>query len=185
MERQVVGREEDLEFIAEVSRPFLEQYDAAADLPVPAIYQQLDRMFPKSRFIMIRRNPEAWADSILKRYAIKKKSFVSPFACAFYWQYLEDRPTCTSEMTKISLVEIYQRHMEAVDTYFAGRACYGTFDLSSPTLATSLATFLGLPDKMSFPHSNTASETRTIPLLKRVVANVSIPLRRTFRRYYS
>lgn len=176
--RAVIGHEDDLEYVADTVAPYLKDAAAAADLPFPAIYRQLASRYEDAKFILIKRDPESWAESILKRYEVKKKVNIEPLACAFYWQYLDTRPTRTAQMDRQTLAEIYQRHCNAVTKFFAGTDRLGTFELSDPELSVALASFLGLSTSIPFPHSNSAAETRTPSLMKRLIHRISIPVRR-------
>lgn len=180
--RAATGRENDLEHIADLVEAYLERADAAADLPFPAIYRQLAARYSDGKFILIRRDADGWAESILQRYRTKKKVYIAPLACAFYWQYLDWRPTRTAEIDAATLAAIYRRHCEAVEAFFAGTSRLGVFDLLDPSLADSLAAFLGLPAGVAFPQRNMAAETTTPPLTKRLRRQVSVPLRRLLQR---
>ncbi|MEZ4722409.1 MAG: sulfotransferase, partial [Flavobacteriales bacterium] len=41
-----------------------ELWDALEDNPIPLIYRELDEMFPKSKFILTKRDPEEWYRSV-------------------------------------------------------------------------------------------------------------------------
>ena len=181
-QNEAIGHELDRDYIAEIARPYIERYDAAADLPFPAIYREVDRMFPKSKFMLIERDGESWARSIIMRYVMKKKTFIAPFARCFYWQYMETRPTRAEEMTKEVLIEIYDRYLDEVKSYFENRECFCCFNLYNPHLAEQLSDFLELPPLGGFPHTNASGVGRERTVFSRFKARIALPVRRTIRR---
>jgi hypothetical protein len=46
----------------------LDGFDGCRDVPWCAIYKELDRVYPKSRFILTVRSPETWIRSITKHF---------------------------------------------------------------------------------------------------------------------
>src|SRR6266542_4832370 len=54
---QVIGREDDLGFVADLLTPVFEQVTAVSDVPVPVLYRELEAQYDNARFIAIRRKP--------------------------------------------------------------------------------------------------------------------------------
>jgi len=54
----IAGLENDPDF------KIVDEYDALMDTPIPLIYQDLDKRFPNSKFILTTRNKEAWLTSM-------------------------------------------------------------------------------------------------------------------------
>lgn len=48
--------------------PFLEEYDAVLDLPIPAIYKELHQHYPNAKFIYTWRDFHSWINSHKKMY---------------------------------------------------------------------------------------------------------------------
>lgn len=174
----VINNEENLEYIMDLVIPLLDKCDVAADLPIPSIYKQLAKKYPDAKFLLIKRHPQDWANSILERYKIKKKQEVEPLACTLYWQYLDKRPTKTSELTFDDLAAIYSEHCQSVEEYFRGAGRLGVFSVDDPKISERLSHFLGLESKIEFPHDNKVSQTKKRKFLHRTYKSLSIALRR-------
>jgi hypothetical protein len=86
---QIIGREVDLDFVAETLAPALEIYDAVIDLPTPVLYRQLYRRYPTAKFILLLRNPFDWVRSV--RAHIGRRELL-PYERVQYWHYLQRRP---------------------------------------------------------------------------------------------
>ena len=133
----------------------VDQFDAFEDNPWPVLYQELDRRYPGSKFILTRRPAEAWIQSQLRDFA----STETPMR---RWIYGEDAGCpAGNEDTYIAR---YERHNHEVLGYFGDRTeDLLIFDLPKGDGWNKLCPFLGceIPDE-PFPHANKASWSRKI-----------------------
>lgn len=138
----------------------IDSHDAASDTGVSYMFEELDRLYPGSKFILTVRNLENWLES-----------------CDFHFNHRitpeKLSPTHTEFLTKVRMKlygtvyyqpvlfkEAYQRHMQRVENYFAHR----TQDLLILNICAGdgwdkVCTFLGdaTPNK-SFPYVNRTFE---------------------------
>ena len=145
---KIIGAETDPARIVEILRPVLDGVEALADVPLPAIYQELDASYPNAKFIAVRRDPLAWLRSVRRHCASRA---LDPYECAQYWRYLPDRPPTLDGVTDAALVQMFQRHYQEVASHFEGRDKLLLVDLADPDIGRKLASFLNvLPAR--FPH---------------------------------
>lgn len=120
--------------------------DAISDAPCFSDYQQLDVLFPDSKFIYLARDIDRWLPSItmlLDKMAphlepktgrfnpILKRSFHHTF-------------TATLPLSSEALTECYLRHQQQVLSYFEGRNDLLSIDVSEPGSLLEMKLFLGL-----------------------------------------
>ncbi len=94
----------------------LDAVDAAMDIPIAHFFKTLDRLYPKSRFILTVRQPLEWLESINRYFATKS---------------IHNRPERAKRMrlavygalepTPSQLLDVYRAHLTRVGTYFANR----------------------------------------------------------------
>jgi hypothetical protein len=125
--------------------------DFFEDWPWPLIYEELDQMFPRSRFILtVRRDSMAWLDS-LKRHSMRTHPTGHCRKLAYGYNFPHRREK--------EHLEFYLQHNENVRRYFAGRddnfieICWEKGDGFE-----KLCRFLGkdVPD-VPLPHANQGS----------------------------
>jgi len=68
--------------IIRVLSPIINAYDAHSDAPWPGLYRELATAYPKARFILIRRDPESWWESLARDWQI---DWVARRLTAFEW----------------------------------------------------------------------------------------------------
>ncbi|SHI07709.1 sulfotransferase family protein [Desulfofustis glycolicus] len=91
----------------------VEDHDMFEDFPWPLIYQDLDRLFPDSHFILTtRKNEFAWLNS-LEKFSMR----THPFRHARKLAYGHNYPRYHRD----EFISCYLRHNDEVRTYFAGR----------------------------------------------------------------
>jgi hypothetical protein len=140
-ESLVEGYEDQPSRIVEILRPVFEKFDAFSDVPIPAIYKELDRVYPNSKFIAIYRNPFDWVRSV-KAHVNKRP--LHPFERAQYWQYLLEQPKYIHDVSLNRLLEMYMRHHSELLSYFNGRSQdFILVDLSAPYCGEIVSSFLG------------------------------------------
>jgi hypothetical protein len=138
-------------------------YDAFQDNPWPLLYQEMDKAFPGSKFIMTIRPPEQWIKSAVKGFG----AGTSPVR---EWIYGEGKGSPVgNEQTWLAR---YERHNREVLAYFAGRQDdFMVMDLAAGDGWEKLCRFLGQPvPDVPFPHANPAHKKflkRTLKSIKR------------------
>lgn len=122
-------------------------YDSFEDWPWPLIYQEIDRSFSGSKFILTRRrSPEVWFSSLSK---LAEKTGPTEFRKAIYGHAMPSD-------NKDAHIEVYCRHLESVRDYFRNRpqdlleVCW-----EEGSGWKDLADFLGKPcPSIPLPHAN-------------------------------
>lgn len=139
--------------------------DAIADAPCFSDYQQLDKLFPGSKFVYLSRSLEAWVPSMqmlltkmlpeldLKSgylNAVLKRSFHQTFALA----------STADPLTHEHLANCYYQHQQEVLRYFANRDDLLSIDISHQDSLNELLGFLGVVtrDAGAFPHLNVGKQ---------------------------
>lgn len=135
------------EVVLERALALVPQYDAFQDNPWPILYQELDRAFPGSKFILTMRPPEKWFASMLKNFGTDRTPMRE-------WIYGVGHP----QGNEAIYLERYNRHNREVLEYFADRPQdFLLMDLAAGDGWDKLCPFLGLPMRTDpFPHANTA-----------------------------
>jgi len=132
----------------------LEDVDLASDIPVPAIFPQLDRAFPGSKFILTTRDEDAWVSSQSK--AVFNQDPPRPGSHrAFYRAMLYGVIHYSDERFRW----VHQDHHAKVESYFSGPRAKDLLVMNITTAADwePLCGFLGLPvPDVPFPHKNPA-----------------------------
>lgn len=121
-------------------------YDAFQDNPWPLLYQEMDRLYPGSKFILTTRKPRSWIKSM-------RKYFGDYEAPAEMWIYGDG---ITPIKNPRKCLKRYKGHNKEVREYFKDRA--GDFlevDLGQGDAWETLCGFLGRPiPNVPFPFSN-------------------------------
>ena len=164
----------DLELLRCVNRgelgpvfEFAENYDGFQDWPWPFVYEEMDRRYENSKFILTRRkNGDAWFDS-LKKHSIKTGPTEYRKIAYGYKMPAGKKP---------HHVNIYEKHNEKVRAYFEERkddfleVCWEEGDGWE-----EMCGFLGhdVP-RVEFPHRNKSLSRAhlIVQYLKRNVSNV-------------
>jgi hypothetical protein len=135
----------------------LEEHDAVSDVPIPAIYPQLDQAFPGSKFILTHRSLDSWLKSERNApfnsnppKAGSKRDFYRAILYGVT-HYNEDR-----------FRYVYEAHHALVDRYFADRPDdLLRLDLANGDGWEKLCPFLDMHiPNQPFPHSNKAGAYR-------------------------
>ena len=149
LESEILGREHDLEFVADMLSPALESYDAVTDVPIPVLYRQLFFRYPTAKFILLLRDPFDWLRSV--RRHIGKRALL-PYERVQYWHYLKDRPMTLSEVDNQQLLHMNALHTADVIGFFQQRAPdkLGVFELR-PESGPAIAAFLGIDVDAGLP----------------------------------
>jgi hypothetical protein len=141
LQSRIEGHETDLEFIADTLAPVFDHYDVVSDVPVPVLYRQLAQRYPSAKFVLVNRDPEAWAESVLRHM---EERILRPYARAQYWYYVPSRPMAVRELSIEQLKYMHVRHSAEVKEFFAESRRLGEFHLDTPTLSRDIARFAGI-----------------------------------------
>ena len=150
LQEAVRGREEDLEEVYEILSPVLSYYDAFGDVPFPTLFRQMARDYPEARFVLVHREPWAWARSV--RSMIRGRE-LKPFEKVQYWPYLSKPVKNLRTVTDEDLLGVYFSHLFAVNDFFESRGeldrlCFVSID--DPEAGEKITRFLGLQPR-AFP----------------------------------
>jgi uncharacterized protein (DUF952 family) len=134
--------------------------DVISDCPCFSDYQQLDALFPESKFVYLQRNPVQWLPSIqmllnkmLPR--LNSDTYVNPILKRSFDKTF-DLNNVDKPLEKMHLTRCYQRHKQGVKDYFQGQDNLLTIDINQSDSLSQLLGFLNVQysgDKQ-FPHLN-------------------------------
>lgn len=117
---------------------FVDRFDVLTDNPFPLLYEYLDRTFENPRFVLGTRPSQLWLSS-MQRYFNRKMPALGHAIYATEGNPISD---------PCSLVEVYDRHNEAVRRYFDGRSDFIEIRLGTDNdeeITDTLENFLALP----------------------------------------
>jgi hypothetical protein len=138
--------------------PLLEGYDAAQDTHWYLLYRELDDAFPGSKFILTRREPEAWFGSFRRHFGEN----------GFGMMHFIYGESAITESNRDSFIRRYMTHNKSVEHYFRNRRD----DLLVLDIETAgwdkLCGFLNRrkPPFRPFPHANSYAIRRIKRFLK-------------------
>lgn len=147
--------------------------DVISDAPCFSDYQQLDLLFPESKFVYLDRAIELWVPSmqmLLKKMLPElepKTGYLNPVLKRSFEQTF-DLSNTSKPFSELHLAGCYQRHQKAVLNYFSGRNDFLSINLSDPDSFNSLCEFLDLKEHSStnFPHLNIGKQVDSWKELK-------------------
>lgn len=123
-------------------------YTAVSDLPVCALYKELDQAFPNSKFILTTRSEDSWLKSAVADIEAAREKHGMIHA-AVRWAY------GVEEVNEAIYIQRYQEHNQQVLDYFKNRDDFLLFDLTEKEPWQTLCGFLNLPvPDVAFPHFN-------------------------------
>lgn len=130
----------------EFSEHILKNNDCFADIPIPFIYKKLDKLYPKSKFILVTRDKNDWFGSM--KYMLNKAKKKHPQKNGhneFLWSDIKP--------------EMIEDHTKEVKQYFSNRSddifVVDLKEINFGILASFLDKKLGPKIKAnSFPHGN-------------------------------
>ena len=142
-ENLVAGSEDDILYVADVLAPVFEMVTAVSDVPIPALYDTLDDMYPNSAFILVSRRPLDWIRSVRRHVG---NSNLHPFERIQYWRYFSGHPTTLTGVTDTDLHSAYVSHRRNALTFFErGHNCLHV-DLHDIDIGEQICRFLGFPE---------------------------------------
>lgn len=138
--------------------------DVVTDAPCFSDYQQLDLLFPGSKFVYLQRDLSKWIPSIqrlltkMSPHLLPKTGHFNPVLKRSFEQTFE--LTNENLLTEQHLIKCYKRHEQQVSSYFKGRSDLLSIDLSETGSLQKLLSFLQLEydNNQAFPHLNQGSQ---------------------------
>ncbi len=138
----------DEEALWEVSMAHFAAGEVFSDLPCPMIYRQALAAWPEARFVIVRRDPDAWVASVRRHAGGRDLSYLEKF---FYWSVCGERWERIDHYSDTILAQGYARFMQDAGDYLINReARVGRFDLMSPALGRELGAFLEFDVRQQF-----------------------------------
>jgi hypothetical protein len=127
------------------------EWDAAQDNPWPIVYQDLDRAFPGSRFILTTRETDDWFASVAKHFGGQSTPMRE-------WIYGVGDPVDNEAIYK----KRFEEHNTEVVKYFENRPSdLLVLPITKGAGWAPLCEFLGVEEPASqFPHSNSHRDRR-------------------------
>ncbi|MEX2133083.1 MAG: sulfotransferase family protein [Acidimicrobiia bacterium] len=126
-------------------------WDAAQDNPWPIVYQDLDRAYPHSKFILTTRDSDEWLASVVRHFGGESTPMRE-------WIYGVGDPVGNEAIYK----KRYEEHNREVLEYFENRQNdLLVLPITEGAGWAQLCPFLGLEEPASeFPHSNSHRDRR-------------------------
>ena len=134
--------------------------DVVSDCPCFSDYQQLDVLFPESKFVYLQRPLDRWLPSIQMLLSkmlpmLNAETYVNPILKRSFGQTF-DLNNVDNHLDGVHLTACYQHHEQLVMNYFHGRDDLLSIDISQADSLPQLLSFLGLQHSgdEQFPHLN-------------------------------
>ena len=149
---KIRGRENSPNQIIEVLRPIIDSHDSVSDVPTPTLYRHLAKEWPESLFILVNRDPEAWARSAR---ALMRKRKLSPFNRVQYEHYFGRTVKRLNDISLLSLMGMHVKHDADVRRFFhkerqePERLC--VIDADEEQIGEKISRFLGHAER-PLPH---------------------------------
>lgn len=145
--------------------------DVLSDAPSFSDYQQLDVLFPGSKFVYLDRDLEHWIPSIqmlLKKMQVNlapktgifnpvlKRSFNEMFELYIYNTHSKKMELNIHAFDSYHLTNCYDKHKQTVLTYFSDRSDLLVINMKDKSSLSQLLRFLDIKHEQSveFPHTN-------------------------------
>jgi hypothetical protein len=140
-EGQVAGHESDASYVMAALAPVIEMVTAVSDVPIAALYDQLEYTYKNSAFILAYRSPFDWVRSV--RNHISDRDF-HVFERVQYWRYLCSLPTSLRTIEDKELYSVYFTHHRDVLMFFQKRRNFLFLNLDEPGCGEQICDFLAL-----------------------------------------
>lgn len=139
--------------VYKLENKLVKKYDAFQDNPWPIIYKELDKKYPKSKFILTTRSPDSWIKSIVQHFGDNKTPMRE-------WIYGMGAPRGNESI----YMKRYLDHNNEVKKYFENRPeDLLVIDLINGDGWDKLCKFLNKDvPKMKFPFINKAGERENL-----------------------
>lgn len=138
--------------------------DVVSDSPCFSDYQQLDLLFPGSKFVYLQRELSKWIPSMqrlltkMAPHLVPKTGHFNPVLKRSFEQTFQ--LSSENRLTEAHLSACYERHQQQVDLYFQGRDDLLSINISEAGSLQVLLSFLEVDnqDNQQFPHLNQGSQ---------------------------
>ncbi|QIE60633.1 sulfotransferase [Rasiella rasia] len=122
----------------------LTQWDAVQDMPWPLFYKELYELFPDAKFILTKRESNAWIKSVVRHFGMVRIPL---------HQKIYDVPK--AEGYEDVYVKTYEAHNEAVISFFKEKDNFLVMEIGKNFNYKVLCDFIGIPkpEADAFPHS--------------------------------
>tara|TARA_R110001583_G_scaffold16561_22_gene67997 strand:- start:9574 stop:10215 length:642 start_codon:yes stop_codon:yes gene_type:complete len=168
--------------------------DVVSDCPCFSDYQQLDALFPDSKFVYLQRELSKWVPS-MQLLLTKMAPHLHPKTGSFnpvLKRSFEQTFTLSNRnlLTDGHLRECYQHHQQHVESYFQDRKDFLSINISEPESFTTLLDFLGLERQFNssehcvFPHLNQGSQVSNWKAYKHVNKINSLSAGKNHRKFF-
>lgn len=101
--------------------PTLERFYCACDLPIPLIYQQLDRAYPGSKFILTIRDEWKWLKSVANHWNPERNPFRHQWDSDVFTHRVHNLLYGRRDFDPTTMLNRYRQHNAEVLEYFRGR----------------------------------------------------------------
>lgn len=123
------------------AKKIIPKFDAFQDNPWPLLYQELDNLYPESKFILTIRNGNSWVKSQIKYFGKEQTEMRK-------WIYGYGSPVNNEQI----YLDTYNRHNESVISYFKSRPKdILVMNLEKDFNWTILCDFLNVKNTPEFP----------------------------------
>lgn len=142
--------------------PTLEQFYALSDNPIPILYEQLDKAYPGSKFVLTIRDEIDWLASVRKLFDYRHNPTRRLWDIYPISNILHQALYGTKDFDALVFLERYRRHNRSVREYFKNRPgdlLFLNMDQERGKMA-ALCRFLGLPvlPDGTYPRANRSKE---------------------------
>jgi Sulfotransferase domain len=148
--------------------PLLEHYDGITDITTAPYYEDLDREWPGSKFVLTVRDEESWSRSCYKHWAslssVNYGEDEEHRVLVEVRRFLEAAVYASYEFDEQHFRRVYRRYIQNVTSYFAGRESdLLTLNIVAGEGYERLAPFLGVSaPTRSFPHEGTKGKGKSL-----------------------
>jgi hypothetical protein len=154
---------DDNDRILDILSPVINTYDGHSDAPWAGLYPELLSRLPEAKFILIRRDPEAWWESLARDWQLDwLNRRISAYEWIQYRRHLElDPHALITRRNRDTFIKAYRSHVEmAAKTIPSDRLL--SFDLQDPDKGARLSEFSGLEKIIEFPHRLPVSSSKPL-----------------------
>jgi hypothetical protein len=99
----------------------LEKHYALGDLPIPALFRQLDKAYPGSKFILTVRKDEHWVESVRKHWDPRFNKWRSAWDTDPFSHQIHQAIYGRKDFDRETFLRVYREHNAAVMDYFKDR----------------------------------------------------------------
>jgi hypothetical protein len=99
----------------------LEKSYALSDLPITLLYRELDRAYPRSKFILTIRSEESWLQSVCNHWSYERNPFRAEWDLYPFSNQIHQALYGQKGYDALVMLARYRRHNREVMEYFKGR----------------------------------------------------------------